>query len=391
MQNSRKAIVIGLVAAIVLAAIGSLALYGELTVSAQTGTFTPPTNVAATSSGDTITVSWMPGSGASSQVIVAVNVLDDTDYCLGFDATGSASTHECPGLNSGKTYVVLVIALDGQGGYEIGRDSQGNLVTHTVSPESTASSPQIALSDVDNRRGYELTVIGRGFNPGAYATVYVLHTDNAPSSCQSLVDHPDSVAYGRNKVGIDTLVAVTFAVASPPFREGQNNFICMVDSDGRTAGEIERFELEPPPAPIAATCTGDDYDRSEWGTYPGVPTGAAAKWTLASDNVNNTSLTHDHHVALKDAHVSGGCDWTATRKDALSSDADNLNPTTGSFNSSKGSRTPDMLTGIAEGIINTAPEKCDYATQHRDVKAEYELTMTTAEQATVDTWLALCN
>ena len=78
--------------------------------------FTPPTNVTATSSGGTITVSWTPGSGASSQVIVAVNVLDDTDYCLGFDATGSASSHECPGLSSGETYVVLVIALDGVGG-----------------------------------------------------------------------------------------------------------------------------------------------------------------------------------------------------------------------------------------------------------------------------------
>ena len=94
--------------------------------------FTPPTNVAATSSGGTITVSWTPGSGASSQVIVAVNVLDDTDYCLGFDATGGASSHECPELSSGETYVVLVIALDGAGGYRLGKDAQGNLVTHTL-------------------------------------------------------------------------------------------------------------------------------------------------------------------------------------------------------------------------------------------------------------------
>ena len=101
----------------------------------STDTFSVPTNVAAAAADGTITVTWTPGSGASSQVIVAVNVLDDTDYCLGFDPTGRASSHECPGLTISATYVVLVIALDGAGGYRLGKDAQGNLVTHTlVSP-----------------------------------------------------------------------------------------------------------------------------------------------------------------------------------------------------------------------------------------------------------------
>lgn len=152
----------------------------------------------------------------------------------------------------------------------------------------------------------------------------------------------------------------------------------------------------PTPRPTAtpvptASCSGDDYDRDEWGSYPGVPAGATATWTLPSDNVNNTSLTHDHHVALKDAHVSGGCNWTVSRKDAFSSDLDNLNPTTGSFNSSKGSRTPDQLTGIAARIIDTNAEKCDYATQHKAVKDEYSLSMTASERTTVNNWLALCS
>ena len=55
-------------------------------------------------------------------------------------------------------------------------------------------------------------------------------------------------------------------------------------------------------------------------------------------------------------------------KNNFSSDADNLNPTTRSFNSSKGSRTPDELTGIAARIINADQEKCDYATQHDEIK-----------------------
>ena len=122
----------GLTLLVLLAAVAAVAtgFSGAPQVSGQS--FTPPTDVQAASSGDTITVSWTPGSGASSQVIVAVNVLDDTDYCLGFDATGSASSHECPGLSSGETYVVLLIALDGAGGYRLGKDAQGNLVTHTL-------------------------------------------------------------------------------------------------------------------------------------------------------------------------------------------------------------------------------------------------------------------
>ena len=98
----------------------------------STVTFTAPTDVMATSSDGTITVSWTPGSGAASQVMVVVNVLDDTDYCLGFDPTGSDSSYECAGVTAGATYVVLVIALDGQGGYAIGRDAGGRLAVHTV-------------------------------------------------------------------------------------------------------------------------------------------------------------------------------------------------------------------------------------------------------------------
>ena len=97
-----------------------------------TDAFSGPTNVAASAADGTITVLWTPGSGAASQVIVVVNVLDDTDYCLDVDATGSGSSYECEGVTVGATYVVLVIALDGQGGYAIGRDAVGRLVTHTV-------------------------------------------------------------------------------------------------------------------------------------------------------------------------------------------------------------------------------------------------------------------
>ena len=159
-----------------------------------------------------------------------------------------------------------------------------------------------------------------------------------------------------------------------------------------TANPTPTLEPTPTPAPTASpvACSGDTFDRDDWGTYPGVPSGAVATWTLPSDNVSASDLTMDHHVALKDAHVSGGCNWSAARKDTFSSDAENLNPTTRSFNSSKGSRTPDQLTGIAARIIDSDEEKCDYATQHEDVKEKYSLSLTDDEQETVDEWLALC-
>ena len=148
--------------------------------------------------------------------------------------------------------------------------------------------------------------------------------------------------------------------------------------------------LAPTPAASPVACSGDTFDRDDWGDYPGVAAGATATWTVPSDNVSAPDLTMDHHVALKDAHVSGGCSWSLARKDAFSSDGDNLNPTTRSFNSSKGSRTPDQLTGIAERVIDTDEEKCDYSTQHEDVKEKYALSLTEDEQETVDEWLAVC-
>ena len=49
-----------------------------------------------------------------------------------------------------------------------------------------------------------------------------------------------------------------------------------------------------------------------------------------------------------------------------------------------------MLTGIALRIIDTDAEQCGYAMQHDEVKEKYDLTMTDAEQDTVDEWLDLC-
>ena len=162
------------------------------------------------------------------------------------------------------------------------------------------------------------------------------------------------------------------------------------DNQAKWTFTIERVGSTSTTAAVA-NCSSDTYDRDDWGTHPGVPAGATATWTLPADNVAASDLTMDHHVALKDAHISGGCSWSSAAKNAFSIDNDNLNPTTRSFNSSKAARTPDQLTGIALRIIDTAAEKCDYATQHKSVKDEHGLSMTTSESDTVTAWLELCN
>ncbi len=109
---------------------------------------------------------------------------------------------------------------------------------------------KIALSDEDNRRGYELTVFGSGFNNGTSAAVYVLHKAGADPgdrttwpSCAEVITQ--GARAGIATVGSDDRVAVTFEVTVPPFRAGKNNYICMVDGEGRSSStDVEQFELQ---------------------------------------------------------------------------------------------------------------------------------------------------
>ena len=174
---------------------------------------------------------------------------------------------------------------------------------------------------------------------------------------------------------------------------GGANYLGIVVALQATADGLATQYGVAAPIPVQSVdsqCSADDYDRNEWGDYPGASDDATPTWTLPSDNVASPDITLDHHVALQDAHISGGCDWSLEIKNDFATDPDNLNPTTRSFNSSKGSRTPDQLTGIAKSIIDTDDEKCDYATQHDAVKDEYDLAMTANEQVAVAEWLSLC-
>ena len=58
---------------------------------------------------------------------------------------------------------------------------------------------KITLSDVDNSRGYEMTVTGSGFNNGTTAGVYVLAAPGATEkpSCEMIVNDPAPRSAGR--------------------------------------------------------------------------------------------------------------------------------------------------------------------------------------------------
>ena len=101
--------------------------YPPMTATPQPPAFSAPSGVDAMSANGVVTISWTPGDSAMSQVVIAVNAADDTDFCLAVKA-GDASSHTCDkALTVGTSYVLLVIALDGQGNYML-----GNIAPHPV-------------------------------------------------------------------------------------------------------------------------------------------------------------------------------------------------------------------------------------------------------------------
>ena len=109
------------------------------------------------------------------QVFVPDMCPNATDNCEGDD-----------GLRAGDTIVVVVTKAAGiKNPSEEGTHSTGYNVLPATHTGSVPSSPmatnilntysKIGLSDVDNKRGYKMTVTGSGFNDGTSASAYVLH------------------------------------------------------------------------------------------------------------------------------------------------------------------------------------------------------------------------
>ena len=102
---------------------------------------------------------------------------------------------------------------------------------------------KISLNEEDDKRGYELTVTGSGFNNGTSAAVYVLHAPGADPTCAQII--ATGTRAGAGTVGSDDKVSITFEVTVPTFGPGNNNHICMVDGEGLMSSDVDKFDLEP--------------------------------------------------------------------------------------------------------------------------------------------------
>ena len=103
-------------------------------------------------------------------------------------------TDECEGSNGPMQGQTLTLVIDDgagiknpseAGSYGVGYSLLGPVDNGNRGPEvrldPLPTYAKISLSDINNRRGYELTVSGSGFNNGTTAAVYVLHDPSVDS------------------------------------------------------------------------------------------------------------------------------------------------------------------------------------------------------------------
>ena len=202
-RYSRVTLWLTLLCALALAMTGSGQLQSTLSAA---------TNLAVSSSAGTITATWTPGSGATSQTIVVVNTSNDTDYCLESAAAATLATYQCAGRSEGQTYKVLVIALDDSGGYATASATHSIPSTTTQQPlepdlavsalTANQTSPTIGASLI-----LETTVTNRGKQEAGSTTLrYYRSTRPVVSSADTQVGTEEVAALAANASSSHSLV-----------------------------------------------------------------------------------------------------------------------------------------------------------------------------------------
>ena len=111
---------------------------------------------------------------------------------------------------------------------------------------------KVALSDENNKRDYELNIVGSGLNSGRTATAYVLmdYDESTMPSCGDVIDDGESV--GSAVVGSDHTTVVVDTVTTDNYSAGKTNYICMQDDNSpmRKMTTVKPFEMQ---ASIAAS------------------------------------------------------------------------------------------------------------------------------------------
>ena len=114
------------------------------------------------------------------------------------------------------------------------------------------TNPKVTLDDKNNKRGYELTISGTGFNKNSSATAYVLKGQAEPPaaapSCATVIADGESI--GSGTVGSDYKVTITTEVTGGgkgDFSPGETNYICIRDDNSperRVSASAKAFELQ---------------------------------------------------------------------------------------------------------------------------------------------------
>ncbi len=102
---------------------------------------------------------------------------------------------------------------------------------------------------------------------------------------------------------------------------------------------------------------------------------------------NPRQIDVDHHVPLKNAHLSGGWAWDAAKKESYANyldDPDHLVAISSRHNRSKGARGPEEWAPPDNDLW------CDYATDWAEIKERWGLTMTPVESEIVMDMLGTC-
>ena len=179
-------------------------------------------------------------------------------------------------------------------------------VTNTV-----ATVAKITPSDVDNSRGYEMTITGSGFNNGTSAAVHVLADSDTDADLMAMVAAGgteeadacrliirDGHRVGIATVGSDDKVAVTFEVTVPTFRPGNQNYICMVDGEGRTSStDVEDFKLEPSIRVVPSSASTGDTVNVFAQDYPNAWAGFTQLKIAGQDVTSQTLPNGDPNLA----------------------------------------------------------------------------------------------
>ena len=131
------------------------------------------------------------------------------------------------------------------------------------------------------------------------------------------------------------------------------------------------------PGSAAVDCAGIKYNRREW-SFRG------HKFNTSTGHYSGlqcSKIDADHVISLKDAHESGGCQWSRDQKRKFANDEDNLVPSCAHINRSKGARLPaGFIKGASDGrgvdFNFPANNVCNYLAIYKNVKDKYGLSYT---------------